>query len=97
MVAIDLMFKDKLESASNFIPWKMRVTPVLIENGFWDFENSAKTPLIDATKLVIHNQKNMKVRRIILDGVKDYLIPYMPKKKSIREMFEALRNLSRVI
>jgi hypothetical protein len=51
------------------------------------------TPPMDPQELVIHNQKDVKARRIILDAVKDHLIPHLSEKKSAREMFEALTNL----
>jgi hypothetical protein len=37
--------------------------------------------------------KDVKARRIILDAVKDHLIPHLSEKKSAREMFVALTNL----
>jgi hypothetical protein len=62
-----------------------------MENGWWDF---AITILIPSTlELVIHNQKDVKARRIILDAMKDHLIPRQYEKKSTREMFLALTNI----
>jgi hypothetical protein len=82
-----------LEGASNFIPWKARVTLILMENGFWEFANTTLTPPTDPKELEFHNQKDVKAKRIILDAVKDHLIPHLFEKKSAREMFEALTNL----
>jgi 2-phosphoglycerate kinase len=45
------------------------------------------------TKLVIHNQKDVKARCIILDGVKDHLIPHLSGKTTARDMWEALKSL----
>jgi hypothetical protein len=43
--------------------------------------------------LAAHELKDVKARRIILDAVKDHLIPHLSEKKSAREMFVALTNL----
>jgi hypothetical protein len=43
--------------------------------------------------LVIHNQKDVKARCIILDGVKDHLIPHLSGKTTARDMWEALKSL----
>jgi hypothetical protein len=93
MAATSLKFEDKLEGVSNFIPWKVRVTLILMENGLWDFANTTMTPLVDPKDLAIHEQKGVKSRRIILDARKDHLIPILSEKTLAREMFLALTNL----
>jgi hypothetical protein len=37
----------------------------------------------------------MKAKRIILDAIKDHLIPYIYEKKTTKEMFDALVSLYR--
>jgi hypothetical protein len=76
-----------LEGASKFVPWKTRVTLVLMENGLWDFANTIVTPSMDSKDLAAHELKVVKARRIILDAVKDHLIPHISEKKLGREMF----------
>jgi hypothetical protein len=51
------------------------------------------TPPMDLKDLAAHELKDMKARRIILDAVKDHLIPHISEKKSTREIFVALLNL----
>jgi hypothetical protein len=92
MAATGLRFENRLEGALNFVPWKARVTLILVENGLWNFANTTVTPLTGPQELVIHEQKDVKSRRIILDTVKNHLIPHLSEKKSTREMFEALTN-----
>jgi hypothetical protein len=65
MVAASLRFEDKLEGASNFVPWKARVTLILMENGLWEFANTKVTPPTDPKDLAIHELKDVKSRRII--------------------------------
>jgi len=92
MATTSLRFDDRLEVASNFIPWKARITLLLKENVLWDFTNTVAIPPTDPAELVIHQQKGMKAMRIILDGVKDHLIPHLFEKMSTRKMFVALTN-----
>ena len=93
MVAADLRFEGRLDGASNPVPWKARVTLVLMENGLLKFANTKATPSTDPKDLAAHELKDMKSMRIILDAVKDHFIPHVSEKKSSREMFVALTNL----
>jgi hypothetical protein len=36
MVSANLSFEDRLDDASNFLSWKIRVTLLLEENDLWD-------------------------------------------------------------
>jgi hypothetical protein len=66
---------------------------VLMENDIWEFSNSIVAPPMNPKYLVVHNQKDMKVKRTILDGVKDHLIPRLSGKNSARDMWEDLKGL----
>jgi hypothetical protein len=92
MATSGLRFEYRLDEVSNYNPWKEKIMLVLMENGIWEFANSQITPPTHATKLVIHNQKDVKVRRIILDEVNDHLIPHLLGKKTARDMWEALHS-----
>jgi hypothetical protein len=50
-------------------------------------------PPTDLTTLEAHEKKEIKVERVILDSVKDHLIPHLSKKKTTKEMFDALVGL----
>jgi hypothetical protein len=93
MAVSELRFEDKLEKVSNYSSWKERIMLVLMENDIWDFANFIVTPPIEPKELVVHNLKDMKPRRIILDGVKDHLIPHLSGKNSATDMWEALKRL----
>jgi hypothetical protein len=92
MAAATLRFEDRLEGASHFVPWKARVTLVLMENGLWDFANTIVAPPTDPKDLATYELKDMKAMRIILDAVKYHLIPHI-SEKPVRETFVALTNL----
>jgi hypothetical protein len=51
------------------------------------------TPATDLTTLEAHNKKEIKVERILLDSMKDHLIPHLFEKKMTKEMFDALVSL----
>jgi hypothetical protein len=50
---------------------------VLMENDIWEFANSIVAPPTNPKDLVVHKIEDVKARRIILDGVKDHLIPHL--------------------
>ena len=88
-----IRYDYSLEGASNYISWKARITLVLMENGLWNFANSTVTPSKNPRDLTIHRLKDVKVKRIILDVVKDHLIPHIAEKKLPRGMWEDLTGL----
>ena len=45
------------------------------------------------TNLEAHKKKEIKVERVLLDSVKDHLIPHLSEKKTAKEMFDALVSL----
>jgi hypothetical protein len=53
-------------------------------------------PIIDPIALDLHEVKEAKAQGIILDGVKDHLIPHLAEKKTSKEMWDALKNLFEV-
>jgi hypothetical protein len=88
-----LKFEDRLEGASNFCPWRERIGLVLEENGLWECVEGNIAAPTDPVQQVAHNKKDMKARRIIVDGVKDHIIPHLSGKKTAKDMWEALVKL----
>jgi hypothetical protein len=60
MASTSLRFEDKLDGASNFLSWKVRVTLLLEENDLWDIVKDAVTPPTDLWQLAAHNKKEVK-------------------------------------
>jgi len=46
--------------------------------------------------MIIHNQKDLEAKCIILDGVKDHLVPHLSRKTIDRDMWEALNGLFQI-
>ena len=88
-----LRTEDRLDGTSNFSAWKERIEFLLVVNDVWELASTTITPLIDATKIEEHNKKDAKARLLILDGVRDHIIPHILGKKIAREMWEALKKL----
>jgi hypothetical protein len=47
----------------------------------------------DPQKLAMHKKKEVKAKRIIMDAIKDHLIPHISEKKKIKEIFDVLVSL----
>ena len=62
---------------------------VLKENKIWNYASYVVVaPTTDHVALDLHEVKEAKAQRIILDGMKDPLIPYLSEKKTTYEMWE---------
>jgi predicted RNA-binding protein with PUA-like domain len=76
------------------LQWKVRISYVLKENKIWSYVNIVVVaPTANPIALDLHEVKEAKAQRIILDGVKDPLIPHLAKKKTATEMWDASKNL----
>ena len=92
--------EDRLDGAGNFVPWKARILLVLEENELWDevVNHTAAHPIVipnattDPVGLAAFN-KDIKARRIILDVVKDHVIPHILTKDRAHKMWDALTGL----
>jgi hypothetical protein len=89
----NIRFEDRLEGVSNYLQWKVRINSVLKENKLWSFANIVVVVPTDPTTLDVHEVNEAKTQRIILDGVKDHLIPHLAEKKTTNEMWVALKGL----
>jgi hypothetical protein len=96
-MATSLRVQERLDGASNFGSWKERMILFLQENELWDIvENSTTHPVIlpiDATLIATYTKKSIKAKRIILDAIKDHLIPHLTGKKNAYEMWESFMKL----
>jgi hypothetical protein len=88
-----LRFEDRLDGATNFSPWKERIALMLEENEIWDIVEKTQVVPTDTALLVAFNKKNMKSKRMLLDVMKDHIIPHVSEKKNAYEMWEALTKL----
>ena len=70
---------------------------MLEEVQLWDIVNNTQKNLvtipIEATLLTTFKKKNVKGKRIILDAVKDHVIPHIVGKANAFEMWASLTKL----
>jgi hypothetical protein len=93
-MAASIRFEDRLDGISNYLQWKVRLLVVVKENKIWNYVDYVVVdPIIDPIALDLHEIKEAKAQRIILDGVKDHRIPHLAEKKIAKEMWDALKNL----
>ena len=92
--------KDRLNGARNFVPWEARIMLILEENELWDevVHSTQTNPIqvlvsIDVQALATFNKQDIKARRIILDAVKDHVIPHISSKDRAYKMSDALTSL----
>ena len=89
-----------MDGETNFIPLKSNIVLILQENELSDdIINTTQEKLVqlpastNATTLESFNKKDIKEKRIILDAVKDHVIPHMTGKDRAYQMWDALTNL----
>ena len=98
-MAPGLRIEDRLDGVGIFCPWKAKIVLILHENELWGIvENSTTTPVVipaatDIAALTTFNKLDIKAKRIILDAIKDHVIPHLSEKKKAKEMREALMKL----
>jgi hypothetical protein len=85
-----LKLEDRLEGATNFRAWKARVLLLLEENDLKEYVESVVTAPIDPHELTTHKKKEVKAKRVLLEYVKDHLIPHIVEKATAKEMYDAL-------
>ena len=84
---------ERLEGADKFQAWKQRISLVLEENELDSYINEeVPVPEGDEAK-ALHKKKLAMAKRIIVDSMKDHLIPQVSSLKTPKEMFDALTNL----
>jgi hypothetical protein len=93
MASAGLRVEDRLDGASTFCPWRERISLVVEENGLMEIAEGKVAAPIDLVQLATHTKKDVKARRMLVDGVKDHIIPHLSGKKTVKDMWEALVKL----
>ena len=84
---IGMKVEDHLDGATNFISWKSRVL-ILEENDLLKLVNE-KVPEPNAEEDKSHLRKsNSRERRILVDSVRDHMVPQISQKKTTMKMFK---------
>lgn len=76
-----LRYEHRLDGAANFSPSQERITMILTMNALWDIVRR-DIQVLDTNLAVEHKLKDMKASCIILDGVRDHIIPHILGKET---------------
>jgi len=93
MAVNKLSDQDKLDRASNFSIWKARILAILDKHRIKDYALKTVVVLVDPNANEKYKETEDKEKHMILDGVKDHVIPNLVEKNTAREMWEALTTL----
>jgi len=85
--------QDRLDRASNFAVWKARILSVLDRNRVKHFALKTIAIPIDPTENDKYEEAMARSKSIILDRVKDHVVPHITEKETTNEMWEALKKL----
>ena len=88
---IGMNVEDHLDGATKFISWKSRVLLILEENDLLKLVNE-KVPEPEAEEDKSHRRSDARARRIMVDSVRDHLVPQISQKKTSRKMFKILKE-----
>ena len=77
MASIGLRVEDRLDGGGNWIPWRARIVLLLEEYELWEIVETTVAVPTDPISLAEFKKKNIKAKRIILDSVKDHIIPHV--------------------
>ena len=65
-----------MDGGGNWTPWKARIVLLLEECELWEIVEQVVSVPTDPI-LLAEFKKNVRVKRIILDSVKDHIIPHV--------------------
>ena len=74
--------EDKLEGIENFRAWKYRIGLILQENDLNKYVKEEVSEPEEAEAKEKHKKDMIKAQRIIVDSIKDHLIPQVSSKKT---------------
>ena len=90
MAQYGLRDQDRLDGMSNYVIWKTRILSVLDEYGLKDHAEKTLAVPTDADPLKKYEENQARTKRLIINGVKDHVIPHVTGKNTTHEMRSAL-------
>ena len=90
MASHGLRDQDKLDDVSNFVIWRVRILSVLDEYDIKDHVMSVLAVTVDPNPLKKFKENQAQTKRLIMDGVKDHVVPHIADKNTTNYMWTAL-------
>ena len=84
---------ENIKGDDNFQSWKYRISMVLEENELDSYINEEVPVLEEDEAEALHKKNLVMAKRIIVDSIKDHLIPQVSSLKTPKAMFDALTKL----
>lgn len=88
-----LRAEDQLDGAAKFRSWKTRILLILEENEIQNYVKENVPEPEDNEEKAKHKKNEAKANRILIDSVKDHLIPHISELKDAKKMFDTLLGL----
>ena len=85
-MVVQLRVEDRLKGAQNFPTWKEMITRILDVSDVEEHIDSTKVAPTDLTDLAAWKKIDSRAIFIIMDGVKDHIVPHLFGKKTALEM-----------
>ena len=85
--------QDRLNGLSNFSVWKARILIVLEAYNLRDHAEQTLATPTDPDLLWKHKEADGHAKRLIMDGIKDHIVPHLAEKKTANEMWTTLISL----
>ena len=83
-MAPSIELEDKLEGIQNFQAWKYRIGLILKENNLEKYIKDEIPEPEGAKAKEKHKKDLIREQRIIVDSIKDHLMPQMSSKKTLK-------------
>ena len=77
MASIGLRVEDRLDGGGNWTPSRSKIVLLLEEYELWEIVETVVVVPTDPVSLATFKKKNIKAKRVILDSVKDHIIPHV--------------------
>ena len=81
--------EDKLEGIENLRAWKYRIGLILRENDLDEYIKEEVAKLEEDEAKEKHKKDLIRAMRIIVDSIKDHLIPQVSPKKTPDQMYDS--------
>jgi hypothetical protein len=91
--SISVRAKDKLEGATNFNMWKLRITNILQEHDLEQYVTTVVEEPMNNARRMAFRKSQAKAKRIIFDSFKDSIMPPMTSLMTAKDCMDTLVNL----
>eukprot|EP00253_Pinus_taeda_P032436 PITA_32436 len=92
-MAMFLRIEDRLDGISNYVVWKDRIQTVFEEAAVWDIVQQVVVPPTAADEHAKFTKNNAKAKRILMDRLKDYVVPQVRGNTYAYQMCTTLTTL----